>query len=65
MVALRVLAWKWCYDLGRYDLGRYDLGPKQNWGHGVSGVALRRFDPATVEPPQVRIDKAATERWIS
>jgi len=28
------LPWKRCYD----------LGPKQNWGHEVSGVALRRFD---------------------
>src|SRR5713101_7654557 len=42
MVELRVLPWKRCYD----------LGPKQNWGHGVSGVALRRFDPATVGRPQ-------------
>jgi hypothetical protein len=42
MVELRVLPWKWCYD----------LGPKQNWGHGVSGVAPGRFDPARVERPQ-------------
>jgi len=42
MVELRVLPWKRCYN----------LGPKQNWGHGVSGVALRRFDPATVGRPQ-------------